>query len=111
MKYIKPKKLAEANVQAELYRQLKNNDIDCVLEYAVHVPLLNCGMRIDVIIISKGEIIAAIECKSRGADRTINRRGRQYRKYQTLGVPFFYCMNIDEIPKIVNYYVYLKNKN
>jgi len=65
MKFYKPKKLREANIQAELYRQLTNIGIKCYLEYPIYKE--GCGkLRIDCVVLDnkENEILAAIEVRS-----------------------------------------------
>lgn len=102
MKFIKPRRLPEANIQAEVYRQLRNQGIKCCLEYRIYIESMNCHIRADVVIIQDGDIIAIIECKSRKEDGEPNKSGRQYKKYKELGIPFIYCMTFKQVPKIIN---------
>ena len=102
LKFIKPKRLPEANIQAEVYRQLRNKGIKCCLEYRFYIESMNSYIRADVIIIQNDNIVAIIECKSRKKEGNPNKDGRQYQKYRALGIPFIYCMTFKEVPKIVN---------
>ena len=102
VKFIRPNRLHEANVQAEVYRQLRNNDIKCCLEYRIHCPKYNCIVRADIVIIRDGLITAIIECKSRKSDKKPNYSGRQYKKYKSIGIPVIYCMDFKQAINILD---------
>ncbi len=63
---------------------------------------MNCYIRADIVIIQNDEIILIIECKSRKSESEPNKKGRQYKKYKALGVPFLYCMTFKQVPYIIN---------
>ena len=109
MKFIRPRRLPEANIQAELYRQLRNRDIKCCLEYRIYVKSMDSFIRADVIIIKDSIIICIIECKSRREGSKPNKNGRQYRSYASLGVPFMYCMTFKQVPKMVDEVIKITN--
>ena len=102
MKFIKPKKLPEANIQAELYRQLRNNNIKCCLEYRIRIPEFKRNIRADIVVIKDSRIIVIIEVKSRYGDDEINKDSRQWKCYETLNVPIIYCMNFRQVPITIN---------
>lgn len=101
MKFIQPKRLPEANVTAELYVRLKQEDISCLLEYKVK------GCRFDVIIIQGDDIVCIVEVKSR-SKRVIKRRlekGYKYKqveRYETHGVPVLLVYDLDSIESVVS---------
>ena len=101
LKAHKPKRLPEANVQAEIYCQLKALNIEVILEYKQYVKAMNCFMRIDVAVIQGDRLITAIECKSRNRTR-INENTRQHKKYMSLGIPFMYCLSIKDVETCCN---------
>lgn len=102
MDFIKPKHLPEANIQAELYRHLRNDGIKCCLEYRMYVEEFNTFCRADLIIIKGKKIIAIIECKSRDNNFEVNKGGKQFRQYKTFGIPIFYCMNFKHVERTLN---------
>jgi len=102
MKFIKPNRLHESNIQAEAYRQLRNNNIKCCLEYRIYCPEFNCNIQADIVIIKDSLILAIIECKSRKRNKTPNTKGRQYLKYQSLNIPVVYCMDFNEAVNIMD---------
>ena len=59
MKFVKPKKIPEANIQAEIYHFCRNNNIRVCLEYSYK----HC--RFDIVIINDNDdIVLYIETKS-----------------------------------------------
>ena len=109
MRFIRPKRIPEANVQAEIYRLLRNKGIKCCLEYRVEVPEYNNHLRADIAIINGDDIACLVEVKSRKNGK-INKEGRQYKKYISLGVPVIYCLSfkevghcVDEISKLIGW--------
>lgn len=102
MQFIPPKRLHESNIQAEAYRQLRNNNIKCCLEYTIHCKEFNSKVRSDIVIIEDGQIILIIECKSRVKKLEPNFKGRQYQKYQSLSIPVIYCMNFTQAKNIAD---------
>jgi len=100
MKFIRPKKIPEANIQAEIYKNLRDLKIKCCLEYRFKTPL-GYHMRADVAVIKDGFVICFIECKSRKDNRNIYKDGRQYKGYMSTGVETIYCMAWDEIKETI----------
>ena len=97
--FVRPKRLPEANIQAELYNVLKFNKIESILGYRFK----EFRLRADLIVIKNNKIICACEIKSnRDFNKEPNLDTRQFRKYQALGIPIFYCNHMDKIEKVVN---------
>ena len=102
MDYI-PKRKSEANVQAELYSQLKAAGFVCELEYKVKRPGER-GARLDVIIIQDGQIPAIIEVKNHAKPEETKanwKRRAQYMRYSRFGVPVLICPAAEYIPETV----------
>jgi ubiquinone/menaquinone biosynthesis C-methylase UbiE len=81
MRFI-PRKVSEANVQAEFYRVCKEAGITCFLEYLSSwngTP----GCRFDCVIVQNGLIKAIIEVKSRKRVK----EPKKMKKYRIFGVP------------------------
>ncbi len=97
MQFIKPKRIPEANIQAEIYKQLKEVNIESMLEYRFK----EFRLRADLIVIKNSKIICACEVKSWSKPRSINPNGKQFRKYLKLGIPIFYCGRIDKIDNLI----------
>ena len=98
MKFIKPKRMPEANIQAELYRRLRSYNIPCCLEYRIKLPNGTGYCRADIVVIDGDSNIACIiEVKSRIKKKKPYEAGRQYQNYESLGIPFMYCMGWWEI--------------
>lgn len=94
MDFIRPKRMPEANIQAEIYRYCRNNNISICLEYKKD----NC--RFDAVIIKNEKIIAIVETKSRkNIDHDRVKRTLQYRKYKKYNVPIILCLHWSEIEK------------
>ena len=101
MKLTKPKRISEATIQAELYMQLKLSGFECCLEYPI--KLKDSSMRADVAVFHNGYVLCLIELKSRRIGNTPNKGTRQYKKYLSTGLPFCYCMHLDEIPSVLKW--------
>jgi hypothetical protein len=102
MKFIPPKRIHESNIQAEVYRRLRNAGIKCFLEYPVYCPKFNSSIRVDVIIIKDNEIKLFIECKSRKRNKEPYKKGQQYLKYKSLNMPLIYCMDFNQAVNILD---------
>lgn len=102
MKFIAPKRMPEANVQAELYRQLRNKGIRCCLEYKMKTPKGE-NVRVDCVIMDANDfIILLVETKSsKRENKRVNTGTRQYERYEDLGLPFTYCINTKDAEPIV----------
>jgi len=99
MKFIKPKKLPEANIQAELFHLLRNEGIRCCLEYSMHCEQTGNNLRADMVTVIGDDIGCIVECKSRTGNFTIDTEGRQFIQYKSFNVPLFYCMNFAHVKK------------
>lgn len=97
-----PKRLPEANIQAELYRLLRNSNIKCCLEYRMLCKETDSFLRADIVTIKNNRITSIIECKSRDNNFNVNTSGKQYYQYSTFGIPIFYCMNFKHVTRTVN---------
>lgn len=91
MKYTRPKRLPEANIQAQLYMRLYQEKIPCTLEYKVP------GSRFDVVVHDHERIKCIIEIKSMTLKSREKRlRGeriyRQIVRYESHGVPVVQCL-------------------
>lgn len=96
MDFVMPRRIPEANIQAEIYRRLKELGVQSILEYRFK----SLHLRADLIIIKENKIICACEVKSRVSKRPMT-YGKQFQKYLKLGVPIFYCLNLNEIDKTI----------
>ena len=105
MQFIRPRRIPEANIQAEIYKRLKELGIESMLEYRFK----EFRLRADLIVIKNNEVLCACEVKSRVCKRPMT-YGKQFQKYLKLGIPIFYCLNLQEIDKIVEKIVVLYNK-
>ncbi len=97
MKFVRPKRLPEANIQAELYHELRKANIRCCLEYSMYCEETRSNLRADIITIIGDDIGCIIECKSRGGNFAIDKEGKQYRQYRTFNIPLFYCMKFTHV--------------
>lgn len=101
MRFLPKDRIAEANIQAEAYHQLKLLNIPCYLEYKVD----NC--RFDMVLVSKDRfhILAIIEFKSHGEKRLKRNpgitKGKQYNKYMQYGLPLLHCTTMRGIPDLI----------
>ncbi len=101
MKLNKPRRVSEATIQAELYMQLRLIGIECYLEYPI--KLGSCSMRADIAIAYSGVIVGLIEVKSRTSKRSPSKKTRQYNKYKEVGLPFIYCMCMEDVDSVIKW--------
>jgi hypothetical protein len=92
MDYIKPKHFAEANTQAEIYRQCKEQSIECYLEHTYK----NC--RFDIVIVKGGSVVGIVEVKQAHHVATKKRLKKQREKYLSFGVPVHVCFCLGDVP-------------
>lgn len=99
-----PRKIPEANIQAECYRQLTNKGIKCYLEYAIQGNRKAGvrGARFDMIILKENTIVAIVEFKSRFIENAdINRPSKQLKRYESYGLPVILCCHMTKIPETI----------
>ncbi len=92
MKFIKPKRLAENNITAELYHRMRLLNLFCYLEYKVK----GVG-RFDMVVINIDEIICIIEVKSYSTHKPFNFKSKQMERYKSLKIPVLGCGRFEEI--------------
>lgn len=107
MQFIRPKRLPEANLQAELYKRLKDIGIGSCLEY----HFKDFRLRADLIVIKQNEIICACEVKSYRTDREPHLDTKQYQKYLKLNIPIFYLVNLKNLDTIIYKITNLYNRS
>ena len=106
IEYIKPDKKHSANIQAELYHQLKINKIRCCLEYRTKYGVF------DLIVIYKHQIIAIVEIKNYTSKKRYKNtkfsnlyeewnNSEQKKRYKKFGVPVFLCYRKHYIDNII----------
>lgn len=96
----KPKRLSEANVQAEFYMACRRAGMGCFLEYSARWMNPPGRGRFDAVIHKAGEILAIVECKStrKAKERHIKfPASRQFARYQEAGLPVFLVACMAEI--------------
>ena len=110
-KRIYTKQLSEANVKAEIYYQLKRRGITSQLECyfylhgfgghrgKTHIPQIRADL---VVTDEEGYAIAAIEVKKIDLVNDWYERN-QRKKYEHLGLPFYYCCGMKEIPQTIKW--------
>jgi hypothetical protein len=96
MKFIKPRRLHSANIQAELYSRCQRLGLECYLEY-VHER-----NRFDALIVHQGNIVCIIEVKSYTRDKPANRATKQIDKYSKYGVPVLMLVRMADVDQIIN---------
>lgn len=86
-----PKRLPEANIQAELYKQLTNLGFHVMLEYKHE------NSRFDIIVYSKGQIDCIIEVKRSSKAKTDT---KQLDKYRSFGITVLVCLGWSDISRV-----------
>ena len=98
MKIEYPKRCNSTEVQAEIYRKLKDLGFNVRLE----VKAIKC--RFDIVIFDKyNNARCIIEAKSRNKNYDNERyyRSVQYKKYCKYGIPVILCCRLEEIDDII----------
>lgn len=90
-RFIKPKFALATTVQCEVYRQLTNLGIQVEAEYKA----LKC--RFDLVVVKDGEIVAIIETKKAYVKPGPPRKGRQFQKYASFGIPLIYTLGLEQV--------------
>ena len=91
----KPEKAeVEANVHAELYRQLKNGGVEVYSEYSIG------RLRCDLVVVKDNKIKAAIEVKKKKR-KVLYKGSRQFINYMNLNLPVIYCLGEENIKKTI----------
>lgn len=97
---ISSRKLPEANIQAEIYNEIKKIGLFPVLEFKIH------GCRIDCAVFKEFkeyELIAIIEVKSYKYFQEPNINTKQIKKYrERFDVPLIVIGRIEGIPSLIN---------
>ena len=99
----------EATIQAEIYRLLKNDSINCYLEIKIKNPYRKLNSIVDIVICdSDDNIIYFIEVKARDRDKAVKTskaKAPQKLRYKEISeyydIPFLYCYGKDEIAQTV----------
>ena len=107
MQFIPPKRLREANLQAELYCRLKELNIPCYLEYSFHLIGSSKRPRADAAIYKNGKVVCLVEVKSRMNPFRTNWQSKQLQKYRATGLYTIVCDNFnfeESIAKITELY-------
>ena len=90
-------RLPEANIQAEIYHQLRVFKMRCILEYKVG------DSRFDLALLNEDmAIVAIIEVKSYAIDKMPNIRTAQIKKYKKYGIPIHVIGRMKGIPGLVD---------
>jgi hypothetical protein len=107
MQYIEPKRLREANIQAELYGRLKELGINCYLEYPYFAVGCKRRFRADAAIYKNNSIVCFVEVKSRRRPSQPNWFSKQLQHYRSTGLYVVVCDNFnfeESITKIQELY-------
>ncbi len=93
----------EATIQAELYRQLKNNSIDCYLEIKIKNPKRRLNSIVDIVVCDNCDnIVYLIEVKPKPKKSILKKeRTNQEDRYIELSehydIPYIYCYGYEQI--------------
>ena len=97
MKFTKPNRIAEANIQAEFYHQCQLNGIECYLEYKHE------HSRFDAVIIMNEEIRFIVEFKSYKTDKKGKTNTKQLDKYRQYEIPLFLITRMNQIDEAIKF--------
>jgi len=103
MKFKKPDRIAEANIQAEFYHQCKVRGIECYLEYKHEQS------RFDAIITEEEYIRFIVEFKSYKTNKKGKTKTRQLDKYRQYGLPVFLITRMEQIDRVIASILFLLN--
>lgn len=104
MKFIKPKRIPEANIQAEFYHRCRGLGLRLCLEYKYE----HC--RFDAVMLdNEDNIYAIVEFKSRIKPIIGDYNTKQIKKYQQYGIPIIVCLDYFSIDKAIGKCIELLN--
>ena len=96
MKFKQPSRIAEANIQAELYKQAKEAGLNNNHENKFQ------GSIFDVIIYDDDQIQCIIEVKSYKTSREPKLDTKQMKKYASFNVPLLIVTRMDDVKNIIS---------
>jgi len=98
-------KISEANIQAELYHELRLLNIPAYLQYRID----DCVFDMIILDKKKENIIAIVEVKSWSKNGKPKINGKQYEKYIAYGLPLIYCGGFEYIPTTISAIINIYN--
>lgn len=96
-------------IKCEIYRRLVNDGYEVYPEVSFKTRLKSTrkgrenkfqNVRVDLVVYKDNAFKCLIEIK-KGNCTEPNKSGRQYKKYESLGMRFIYCINEGEIDKTI----------
>ncbi|MCK4500327.1 hypothetical protein KAU11_07510 [Candidatus Babeliales bacterium] len=102
MKFILPKRLSEATIQAEFYSQAKEAGLNIYLEYKHE------NNRFDAVIYKDGIITHIIEFKSYKTNKAGKVNTKQINRYKAYGVPVILITRLDQIRGVISFLLSLE---
>ena len=99
----------EADIQFELGSRLKDLGFSVFFERNFNLPDFvktkrsrkTTKIRVDVVVMRGDKIVGVIEVKNNLCDK--KPKGRQLSKYKSLGLPFYFCWNKDDIENSIRF--------
>lgn len=95
-KFVKPKNENATQIQCEVYRRLKDLNIEVYVEYKSYKS------RFDLITVRNNKIISIIETKKKKLKgKPCAYDNRQREKYMAFNIPLFYVIGMEQVNEII----------
>jgi hypothetical protein len=109
-----PARLPEPLIQAEIYKQLRDKDIQCTVGCPIFCDGYDGELSPDVAILYKGYVIGIIEIKSFKKVKSVSNqiinnldthqiKSKQLKRYLLYKLPLYYCTNWEDVPRAVEF--------
>ncbi|MCP4110059.1 MAG: hypothetical protein GY749_31815 [Desulfobacteraceae bacterium] len=114
IKFVKPRRMPEPVIQAEIYRRLRDRKIKCIIGCPIYCEDYEKDLFPDLAILHEGYIVGLVEIKSfrkskSVSDRIINNldekelQSKQLKRYLLYNLPLYYCTSWEGINKAVEF--------
>ncbi len=109
-----PARLPEPLIQAEIYKRLREKDIQCTVGCPIFCEAYDGELSPDVAILYQGYVIGIIEIKSFKKVKSVSNqiinnldtlkiKSKQLKRYLLYNLPLYYCTNWDDVPRTVEF--------
>ena len=113
-KFRPPARLPEPVIQAEVYKQLLEKNIQCTVGCPIFCAAYNGELSPDVVILYREYVIGLIEIKSFKKVKSLSNqiinnfdiheiKSKQLKRYLLYNLPLYYCTTWDDIPRAVEF--------
>lgn len=109
-----PARLPEPVIQAEIYKRLQDNHIECTVGGPIYCEAYGGELTPDIAVLHKGYIVGIIEIKSFKKTKSLSNKiinnlephqikSKQLKRYLLFNLPLYYCTSRNDIPRAVEF--------